>query len=78
MKIQLSINEAKYLCLKQLGIAAELKSRGGLHILQTQAEIEIYDSYTSVEASTVRCAEGTCSCNKEKLPLEDIHGYVCS
>lgn len=54
MKIELTVNEAKYLCLKSLGIAAELKSRGGLHVLQTQAEIEIYGT---VEEGTGRCQE---------------------
>ena len=55
MKIELTVIEAKYLCLKALGIAAELKSRQGVHILQTEAEIEIYGA---VEESTGRCKEG--------------------
>lgn len=56
MKVELTVTEAKYLCLKALGIQAELKSRQGVHILQTQAEIEIYGT---VEESTGRCQERT-------------------
>lgn len=56
MKIELTVTEAKYLCLKALGVAAELKSRQGIHILQTEAEIEIYGT---VEESTGRCQERT-------------------
>ena len=56
MKIELTVTEAKYLCLKAMGIAAELKSRQGVHILQTEAEIEIYGA---VEEGTGRCKEGT-------------------
>lgn len=54
MQINLTVNEAKYLALKALGIQAELKSRGGVHVLQTNAEIEIYGT---VEESTGRCQE---------------------
>lgn len=41
MKIELTHLEAKYLALKALGIAAELKSRNGFQVLQTEAEIII-------------------------------------
>lgn len=54
MKIELTVTEAKYLALKAMGIAAELKSRAGLHVLVTQAEIEIYGT---VEEGTGRCQE---------------------
>jgi hypothetical protein len=43
MKIELTITEAKYLALKALGIQAELKSRAGVHVLQTNAEITIVE-----------------------------------
>lgn len=55
MKIELTVTEAKYLALKALGIAAELKSRSGVHVLQTQADITIVedtDGARTVEKSS--------------------------
>ena len=66
MQINLSITEAKYLCLKALGVTATLKSRGGVHILQTEAEIEIYGT---VEEGTGRCQERVQQDNQERLPV---------
>lgn len=66
MRIDLSVNEAKYLCLTALGITAELKSRAGFHVLQTQAEINIYGT---VEEGTGRLQEGNEQDKQERLPI---------
>lgn len=56
MKIELSINEAKYLCLKALNIEATLKSREGIHVLQTQVDIRIYgETDGTMEKGTRGC-----------------------
>lgn len=54
MKIELTHIEAKYLALKALGVAAEIKSRGGFQVLQTEAEIIIHGP---LEKSAGGCEE---------------------
>lgn len=52
MKIELTMDELKYLALQQLGLQAEIKYKSCLTILQTMHNIEVIDGFLEKSART--------------------------